>query len=651
MKSLAVFRSSAIAVLCGSMVVLLAAFASQSVLRGADKQKRSESLASNSLPKNVRVHDLDGRQLSLGETADCKGVAIVFLSTECPMCNEAIPGLNRLAVSYAKKEIEFYGVISDRAVTRQQAREHSEKYRFKFPLILDSVNALQKMTGATHTPQAFVFDRSGKELYRGAINDSSERLGKKSTAKKEYLADALRSCAGGHKVAVPRTQAIGCLLEEPGSGATEGAVTFNREIAPIIFSNCVACHRDDEVAPFPLTNYEQVSKRARQIAEVVESRIMPPWKPVPDYGHFSGERRLTESQITLLRGWADADAPEGIPEDLPPLPKLPKGWQLGKPNMIVRMPRRFALPADGPDLYKHFVIPLGLNTDRLIKAIEVHPGNPKIVHHAHMYLDNTGQARLLDQADPTEGYTRFGGHGLSSAAYLGGWNPGATPHFFPRGSGRLMPRGGDVVFQIHYHPSGKPEFDQTEIGIYFASPDAQQLITDLVVGNVDLAIPADESDVRFTAEYTAPCNLLLMEIRPHMHLLGKSYHVRGLLPDGGEVPLIRIDDWNFNWQDSYVFDPLIRLPAGSRIQIQVAYDNSSKNPANPNSPPKTVYFGEESTDEMSNCALRVTTDNYVDLQTVITDNARYWSDEMQKYLDRNTTPDKKARANNGKSGF
>lgn len=593
------------------------------LMRGDDKANVDADTAPAALPKNFRVQDLDSRQHVLGGTSRCRGVALVFLSTECPLCNAALPRLNKLAASYGNQGVEFFGVISDRSVTRAEAQEHHKKYRVKFPMIFDS-GALRGLTRATHTPQAFVFDQTGKELYRGLLDDSSERLGKKSAPKRHYLADALRSAATGNLLAVSRTEPVGCLLEEPGVGGADGEVTFNRDIAPIVFSNCVACHRDGQVAPFSLTNYAQVSKRAKQIAEVTGSRIMPPWKPAPDYGHFAGERRLSDVQISLLRAWAETDVPEGDPDDLPPLPKFPHGWQLGKPDVIVRMPRPFALYDGGVDLYQHFVIPLGLSEDRIIHAIEV-------------------QARILDAADPNEGYTRFGGHGLSSAAYLGGWNPGATPHFFPPGTGRLMPKGGDVVFQIHYHPSGKPELDQTEIGLYFAPPEAQQLITDLIVGNVDLVIPAGNAEARFTAEYTVPANVVVMEIRPHMHLLGKSYQVRGLLPTGVEVPLIKIDDWDFNWQDSYVFDPVIRLPAGTKFQVQIAYDNSANNPNNPNSPPKTVYYGEESSDEMSNCAIRVTADSYAEFRQVNDDNVKYWSSQLRKYLDRNMTPDKKVR--------
>lgn len=617
-------------------------------LNGNDKRKQlADEVATITLPGGLRVYDVDGRQHVLNASKDCRGVAIVFLSTECPMCNEAIPRLNKLATTYKKQGIELFGVIADRSVTRQQAQEHDAKFQVAFPMILDSANALRELTGATRTPEVFVFDRAGKELYRGLIDDSTEQLGKKSIPKKQYLADALRAVVHGKRLGVSHTQAVGCLIEEAGAGGVDGKITFNRDIAPIVFSNCVTCHRDGEVAPFALTGYGEVSKRAKQIAEVVTSRVMPPWRPTANYGHFAGERRLTDDQIALLRDWAESGAPEGVPADLPPVPKFPKGWQLGKPDLIVRMPRRFALPADGPDLYQHFVIPLGLHEDRLIKAVEVHPGNPKIVHHAHMFLDNTGEARMLDAADPNEGYTRFGGHGLSSAAYLGGWNPGATPHFFPPGTGRLMPKGGDAVFQIHYHPSGKPEFDQTEIGIYFAASDAQQLIADLVVGNVDLVIPAGAADVRFTAEYVTPVSVVVMEIRPHMHLLGKSYRVKGELPNGEEVPLIKIDQWHFNWQDSYVLEPMVRLPAGTRIQIEVAYDNSSRNPFNPKSPPQPVYFGEESTDEMSNCAIRVTTNTLEEFQQVVSDNGKYWSAEMKKYLDRNMTPDKKVRDRRG----
>ena len=631
-------------ILGAGFVLIVSLFGNVTRAEGEDRNEgKSVFSAPASLPKPIRMHDLDGRQHGPLDSAESRGVALVFLSTECPLSNEAIPRLNKLAISYRKQGIALFAVLCDRSVTRQQAKEHYEKLRLKFPVIIDSGNTLRELTGVTHTPQAFVFDWKGQEIYRGSVDDSNERPGKKTAPRKHYLADALQATAKDHRLAVSRTAPGGTLIEVSGSDAMAEEVTFNRDIAPILFSNCVTCHRDGEVAPFALTTYQQAVKRSRQISEVVSQKMMPPWKPDADYGHFTRERRLSAAQISLIQKWAESEAPEGEQGDLPSLPPFPTGWQLGKPDMIVKMPRRFALAAEGLDLYQHFVIPLGLSQDRVIRAIEVHPGNPKIVHHAHMFLDNTGQARILDEADPGEGYTRFGGHGLSSAAYLGGWNPGATPHFFPPGTGRLMPKGGDVVFQIHYHPSGKPEFDQTEIGIYFAPPDARQLITDLVVGNVDLMIPAGAADARFTAEYTTPADLILMEIRPHMHLLGKSYHVRGVLPSGTEVPLIKISDWDFNWQDSYVFDPLVRLPAGSKIQIEVAYDNSSANPANPNSPPKTVYFGEESTDEMSNCAIRVTTDTYDELQQVISDNAKYWSNQMQKYLDRNMTPDKKLR--------
>ena len=614
------------------------------ILRGVEKSHRDiEISAPATFPRNLRLHDLDGRQHVFLESAADRGVAFVFLSTECTMSDEVLPRLNKLAVTYQKQNVQLYGVISDRSVTRKELKEHYAKYRLKFPVILDTMKGLRNLTRATHTPQAFVFDRKGQEVYRGSIDDSNDRSGKKSSSRKNYLVDALHAVAGGHPLPVSRTEPTGCQMEEPRAEQSSGDITFNRDIAPIIFSNCVSCHRDGEVAPFGLTNYVQVSKRARQISEVVDDRIMPPWKPSPDYGHFAGERRLSPNQISLLKDWTESGMPEGATADMPSLPKFPTGWQLGKPDYIVRMQRRFELPPDGPDLYKHFVIPMGLNQDRLIRAIEVHPGNTRIVHHAHMFADSTGQARILDEADPTEGYTRFGGHGLSSAAYLGGWNPGATPHFFPRGTGRLIPKGADVVFQIHYHPSGKTEYDQTEIGLYFAPPDAQQLIADLVVGNTDLVIPAGASEARFTAEYTTPSNLMVMEIRPHMHLLGKSYTVRGIVPSGEEVPLIKIEHWDFNWQDSYVFDPIVQLPAGTRIQIEVVYDNSSRNPANPNSPPKTVYFGEESTDEMSNCAIRVTTETLQEFQDVVSDNGKYWSAQLKKYLDRNMTPDKKIR--------
>ncbi|HEY0981314.1 hypothetical protein [Schlesneria sp.] len=595
------------------------------------------------LPADLRAHDVEGHQHQLLGSAELKGIGLVFLTHDTASNHELLQRLNKLATVYRKQNVTLYGVYLAPNATRKHARDEFLKFRPKFPVLFDARQSLRKLTGATHSQQAFVYDRGGKLIYRGRLDDAATTTGKKSSSKKNYLVDALQAVAHGKRLAVTQTDPAGEPLAPLTEDESSSTILFTRDVAPILFSNCVNCHREGEVAPFPLLTYDQVRTRAQLIVEVVNTRLMPPWKPAPNYGHFAGERRLSQEQLETLQAWYHAETPEGDDDDLPPVPTFPKGWQLGKPDMVIRMPRRFALPADGPDLYKHFVIPTGLHQDRLIRAIEVHPGNPRIVHHAHMFLDNSGQARSLDEADPTEGYTRFGGHGLPEAAYLGGWNPGATPHFFPKGMGRLMPKGGDVVFQIHYHPSGKPEFDQTEIGIYFAPSDARQMITDLIVGNVDLVIPADEPDVRFKGEYVTPVSLLVLEVRPHMHLLGKSYLVRAILPSGAEVPLLKIEEWDFNWQDSYVVDPVVHLPAGSRIQIEVAFDNSSGNPANPNIPPQTVYFGEESTDEMCNCNLRVTADTYAEFQKIVTDNGAYWSREMQKYLSRNRTPDRKIR--------
>jgi len=595
------------------------------------------------LPERLTAYDIDARKHVLGDTPQSRGVVLVFLATECPISNGYAPRLNTLSELAARQGLEFYGVVSDRSVTRLAAKQHATEYHVKFPVLFDSAGDLHRITAATHTPQAFVFDSALHEIYRGQIDDSYARLGKKTTPHKMYLTNAIHAASVGSSLPVALTEPVGCLLEDLDVAESKGTLTFARDIAPIVFSNCVVCHREGEVAPFPLMTFEHVSKRARQIADVVTQRIMPPWKPAPNYAHFADERRLDDSQIALFRAWAEDGAPEGNNDDLPPLPQFPSGWRLGKPNLVLRMPRPFIVPADGPDIYQHFVIPLGLPQDRLISAIEVHPGNPKVVHHAHMFLDTTGEARLLDAADPGMGYTRFGGTGLSSASYLGGWNPGANPHFFPQGTCRLMSRNGDVIFQIHYHPSGKPEPDQTEIGIYFAPAGARQVVTDMTVGNVDLLIPSGQANVRFTAEYTLPVALTLLEIRPHMHLLGKSYEVRGVQPNGQVTPLIKIDAWDFNWQDSYAFEPPVRLPAGTRIQVAICYDNSAGNPANPSSPPKTVYFGEESTDEMSNCAIRVTAETVDELKQLIGDNGRYWSGQMQRYLARGMTPDKKRR--------
>ncbi len=296
---------------------------------------------------------------------------------------------------------------------------------------------------------------------------------------------------------------------------------------PILVAKCAGCHHAGEVAPFSLITYDDAAKRAKQLARVTGNRYMPPWKPAPGWGEFKDERGLTEAEIATFQKWFDAGAPRGDPKHAPPEAKFASGWQLGKPDLIVKMPEAYPIDASGDDVYRAFVIPLGFDTDRDVAAAEFHPGNPHIDHHALLYLDDKGKAREKDAADPGPGYKSFGGPGFIPAGGLGGWAPGATPRRLPDSVAYHVPKGSDLVMQMHYHPSGKEESDQSEVGIYFSPKPAEKRAQSLMLMQRDLSIPANDSDFTVKSEFTTPIDLELLGATPHMHLLGKEHEGLG----------------------------------------------------------------------------------------------------------------------------
>lgn len=389
----------------------------------------------------------------------------------------------------------------------------------------------------------------------------------------------------------------------------QGAPTFDKEIAPIIYKNCAVCHRPGEVAPFSLLTYHDVSKRAKQIARVTREGIMPPWKAEEGFGEFANDRHLDSSQAALIQQWAQSGAAEGNASDLPPTPKFPSdGWTLGTPDLVLEPDEAYTLGAEGPDLYRCFVVPTKLAEDHYIRAIEVQPGNRKVVHHVIVHFDTTGRARELDAADPGPGYTAFGGVGFKSAGTLGGWAPGNYPSFLPDGIGKFLPKNADLVLQVHYHRSGKVETDRTKVALYFTKAPVDKKIRSFPLAKLLLRIPAGDSNYVVHASLPVKFNATLYRVTPHMHLLGREMKVSATLPDGTVVPLVHVNNWDFNWQTGYDFKTPIHLPRGSRVELEARYDNSSDNPLNPNNPPRTVTWGEQTTDEMCIAFLGYTVD-------------------------------------------
>jgi len=378
-------------------------------------------------------------------------------------------------------------------------------------------------------------------------------------------------------------------------------VTFADGVASILYRHCAACHRPGESAPFPLLSYADASKRARQIAAVTASRYMPPWLPTPGYGAFQHERRLTDAEIAILRRWAAGGAPEGDRARTPNPPPPPQA-DLGKPDLSAAMRFPYAVPADGPDQYRCFVVPLALDRDRYVRALDIRPGDRRVVHHAILFQDLTGTARKRDTGT---GYECFGSPGFLPARGLGGWTPGSPVLRMPSDMPEVLFKGADLVLQVHYHPSGRPESDRTSTDLYFTDQPPKRHAMDVALGSTSIDIPPGDGNYQVRDHFTLPVDVDALGITPHAHYLCRDMKAFALLPDGSKRWLVWIQDWNFNWQDQYLYAHPLRLPAGTRIEMLFTYDNTAGNPRNPNQPPRQVRWGPGSADEMAGLHLQV----------------------------------------------
>jgi tetratricopeptide (TPR) repeat protein len=401
----------------------------------------------------------------------------------------------------------------------------------------------------------------------------------------------------------------GSAQEAPRGSSALIAPTFSEHIAPLLYEHCLACHRAGEAAPFQLLEYAEVAKRARQIATVTTSRYMPPWLPTPDSGPFVGDRRLSDEEIATLARWAETGAPEGDPERLPEPPKVVEGWQLGEPDLVLSMPEPYLVPEEGLDLWRNFVIPVPLERARFVEALELRPGNKRVVHHAVIRADRTASSRELDARDAEPGFAGME-MALSESpdGQFLGWTPGRVPQRGAEGTAWTLKPGMDLVVQLHLVPTGKPEPVQVALGLFFTDRPPSKRAMVLRLRDDALLIPPGEPAYVVEDSLVLPIPLRVTKIYPHAHYLGKRIEAFGLLPDGSRRDLLRIEDWDFNWQDEFLFVEPVSLPKGTRLAMRFTYDNSAENPRNPQVPPQLVRFGNRSLDEMATLTLQVETE-------------------------------------------
>ncbi len=585
------------------------------------------------------VRQPDGGTVTLPEQfKDAKAVVVVFVAFDCPVAKSYVAPLGDLAKAYAGKGVEVVAVCPDEgaAEVKKQAAEFKVGFRVYADPDLKAVREL----GAKHVPEAFVLDAKGVIRYRGRIDDRWLSPAKSNPRTPvPDLTNALDEVLAGKPVTVAKTVAVGCPIGPvakgkpvPPAGAT---VTFYKDVLPVLQNRCQECHRPGEVGPFSLLTYKQAVRWSDLMKEYTASRAMPPWKPAGGPA-YRNERTMPKAEIELLAAWVDAGCPEGDPKQGPP-EKVFAGaaeWQFGKPDLVIEMPDEFHLGPTGPDHFRAVVMPSGLTEDKMIVAYEVKPGNPRIVHHTINYFDTTGTARQLEQAeadrkkeanepDRGPGYTSAMGIGftpsrLDAVGGIGGWTPGLRGFRLPTGTGYSLPKGSDVVVQMHYHRTGKPEKDRTRIGLYFAKDAAalkplNALVVPGLVSPTDAfkpfeTIPAGKSEFEVRGRVVVEQDCTVYSVLPHMHMLGKKIKVTMTPAGGKERLLVDIPEWDYNWQESYFFKEPIAVKAGTTFEVSAVFDNGAANPNNPSSPPRDVKRGQQTTDEMLFGFIRATSD-------------------------------------------
>jgi tetratricopeptide (TPR) repeat protein len=415
---------------------------------------------------------------------------------------------------------------------------------------------------------------------------------------------------------------IGAVAAGAAAPAAQGpAPTFARDVAPILYANCVTCHRPGELAPFSLITYADAKQRATQIAQVTRSRFMPPWQPEHGDIAFAGERRLTQAQIDTLQQWAAAGAPQGDAAGTPQPPVFDSAWHLGPPDAVVAMEEPLDVPAGGKDVFRNIVLHVPLSKARFVQAVEFHPGNARVLHHARILVDETDASHWRDLDDSGPG---FGGMDAPEAHFPDG-------HFLGWAPGKLAAKeqlpwpiapGTDLVVQMHLRPTGKPERLQASVGLYFTDTPPAAAPIMLRLGSRTIDIPAGEATYRVNDSYTLPADVSVMRVYPHAHYLGKDILVTAKLPDGGAKTLLHIANWDFNWQDEYQYAAPVALPKGTVVTAAYVYDNSAANPHNPHTPPVRVKFGPQATDEMCELLLQLVPANPASLAPLRADIGR-----------------------------
>ena len=523
---------------------------------------------------------------SLSDFDDQAVVAVVFVGTDCPLAKLYAPRLEAMSKEFGPQGVAFLAINSNRQDPMTKVGAFARIHKVSYPVLKDVGNQVADAFRAERTPQAFLLDRDRVIRYVGRIDDQYGLGATSGYAKPELehrdLANAIEDLLADKPVSVPETEATGCIIGRVAKIEPHGEVTYSNQISRILNNRCVSCHRDGEVAPFPLTSYDEVNGWGEMICEVIDKGQMPPWFANPEHGEFKNDCRLGDQEKDLIHEWVANGSPEGDPAELPEPPRFVEGWQIPQPDQVFHMREEaYDVPAEGVVEYKYFTVDPGWTEDKWIKASEARPDNRGVVHHIIVF------AIAPDDADTAV-----------RRKSVAGFAPGAPGRIYPEGVANFVPAGSKLVFQLHYTPNGSPQKDRSSVGFVFADEaEVKKASLGGLVGNWTFAIPPHDDNHKIVGELKFDSDRFITDMLPHMHLRGKSYRYVAVYPDGSEEILLDVPRYDFNWQLRYEFVEPKLLPKGTTLRGVAYYDNSEDNLANPD-PGDTVRYGDQTWEEM-----------------------------------------------------
>jgi peroxiredoxin len=552
------------------------------------------SLATDPEPSNLgrkvadfTLPDADGTAHALADLKTKKATVVLFLGTECPINNAYAPTLIDLHKRYDGQGVAFLGVNSNQQDTAAQIKAHATKHNLPFPVLKDDGNKIADAFEAVRTPEAFLLDADRKIVYRGRIDDRFGVGYQRPRATRQDLAVAIDELLAGKTVSTAVTSVEGCKISRVRAAKTDGTVTFAKHVSRVIQNHCQECHRPGQIGPFSLMNYKQASAWAEMIKEVLQDGRMPPWFADPKHGTFKNTRILPKEDRETLLAWIDQGCPKGDDADLPKPREYASEWGIGKPDLVLDMGDTFKVPAKSPKggvPYKYFVVPTDFKEDVWIQAAEARPGNPAVVHHIIVYVFPKGGQRPNTEDGVGNGW-------------LTAFAPGSPPAMFPEGTAKKIPKGANLVFQMHYTPNGVEQTDRSSVGLVFSKAPPKLEMRTRSINQRRLAIPPGEANYKSVAVATFSKEITVYDVMPHMHLRGKSFEYKVIYPDGKSEILLSVPRFDFGWQDIYRLEKPLTLPPGSRIECTAYFDNSEKNKSNPD-PTQTVRWGDQTWEEM-----------------------------------------------------